>query len=129
MAKELAQVDVLQILKKREPIFHHPELGVDRSDFENMTEINFYEVGASGRCYNREFVIDTLVKRYQDTNYASQDYWEIEDCQCTQIEQNAYLFIYQLTHKERVTRRATIWKFDGEDWKIFYHQGTIVQEE
>jgi hypothetical protein len=25
-----------------------------------------------------------------------------------------------------VTRRATVWERAGEDWRILYHQGTIV---
>ena len=30
-------MNVLEELKKREPIFHHPEFGATRADFENMT--------------------------------------------------------------------------------------------
>jgi hypothetical protein len=33
-------------LQQREPIFHHPELGTTRADYENMTDANFWEVGA-----------------------------------------------------------------------------------
>ncbi|MHC5761500.1 hypothetical protein [Nostoc sp.] len=36
-------------LIQREPIFHRPELGTTRADFEQMTESTFWEVGASGR--------------------------------------------------------------------------------
>jgi hypothetical protein len=56
--------DVLEELKKREPIFHRPEFGTTRRDFENMTDPNFWEVGASGRRYSRQHVIDTLVERH-----------------------------------------------------------------
>ena len=62
-------LDVLAALVKREPIFHHPEFGRTRRDFENMTVEEYWEVGASGRRYNREYVLDELVKRYQDPQY------------------------------------------------------------
>ena len=39
--------DVLEELKRREPIFHRRELGTTRADFENMTMPDFWEVGAS----------------------------------------------------------------------------------
>ena len=45
-----AQVlDVMDELIEREPIFHRPEHGTTRADFERMTESTFWEVGASGR--------------------------------------------------------------------------------
>src|SRR5579883_2763275 len=43
-------------LRNREPIFHRPELGTARVDFERMTVEDFWEVGASGRCYSRNHV-------------------------------------------------------------------------
>jgi len=42
---------VLEELIKREPIFHRPEFGTTRADFENMTSPDFWEIGASGRRY------------------------------------------------------------------------------
>src|SRR5436305_15267338 len=56
---------VLHDLMQREPIFHRPEWGTTRRDFENMTEARFWEVGASGRRYSREYVLDELEKRYE----------------------------------------------------------------
>ncbi|MHB1245422.1 MAG: hypothetical protein ACYCZH_03215 [Sulfuriferula sp.] len=39
-------LDVLKELIQREPIFHRPEFGTTRLDFEKMTEAAFWEVGA-----------------------------------------------------------------------------------
>ena len=38
-------LDVLKELVQREPIFHCPEFGTTRADFESMTELTFWEVG------------------------------------------------------------------------------------
>jgi hypothetical protein len=118
---------VLDQLIAREPIFHRPEFGVARSDFENMTDPGFWEVGASGRCYSREFVIDTLVQRFATPH---EDVWEASRFNCLELAPNTYLLTYRLIQAgKRITRRSTIWRKDADQWKIVYHQGTIVGDE
>jgi hypothetical protein len=121
-----ALLGVLEELVRREPIFHRPELGTTRSDFENMTVADFWEVGASGRRYSRQFVLDTLEKRYQQP---AADVWETSDFQCRRLAQDVYLLTYTLLQDHvRKTRRSTIWQRTPSGWKIVYHQGTIVQD-
>src|SRR5689334_12294129 len=52
-------------LLRREPLFHRPELGTTRPDFERMTAPTFWEVGASGRRYSREYVLGILEDRLE----------------------------------------------------------------
>jgi hypothetical protein len=115
---------VLSELVQREPIFHRPEFGTSRADFENMTEPSFWEVGASGRRYSRDYILDLLEKRYENP---SQDIWEAKDFHCTEIAPDNYLLTYTLLQDDRLTRRSTIWRRDQHNWKIVYHQGTIVE--
>ena len=117
--------DVLQELIAREPIFHRPEFGTRRSEFENMTEPEFWEVGASGRRYSREYVLEILEQRYANP---TPDPWETRDFHCLEIAPENFLLTYTLLQEDRVTRRATLWRRRGSDWKIVYHQGTIVEE-
>ncbi len=56
---------VLAELIAREPIFHHRELVHDRESFERETAPDFWEIGASGRVYDREFVWRTLAERFR----------------------------------------------------------------
>ena len=121
-----ANRDVLNELMKREPLFHRPELGTTRQDFENMTIETFWEVGASGRRYSRKYVMDTLELRHSEP---FEDIWETRDFHCLEIAPNNYLVTYTLIQEERVTRRSTIWRRCGADWKIVYHQGTIVETD
>ena len=46
--------EILAELSSREPIFHRPEYGTTRADFEKMMADDFWEVGASGARYSRE---------------------------------------------------------------------------
>lgn len=119
-------IDVLEDLKKREPIFHHPEFGTNYADYEKMTDVEFWEVGASGKRYSREYVIKTLIERYQNPKY--KDEWETKDFHCLEIASDNFLLTYTLLQGKKITRRSTIWRRSSEGWKILYHQGTIVQE-
>src|SRR5579862_4579026 len=100
--------DILAELSAREPIFHRPEFGTTRADFEKMTVDDFWEVGASGRCYSRAFVLDELEKRHAVPHA---DIWEITNLQCRGLAPDVYLVTYTLLqHGERLTRRSTIWQ-------------------
>jgi hypothetical protein len=118
--------DILAELVAREPIFHHPELGTTRTDFERMTAEDFCEVGASGRRYSRAEVLDILERRHGNPHV---DVLEATDFHCRSLAPGIYLLTYNLVQDlTRRTRRSTIWQHTPGGWKILYHQGTIVQD-
>jgi hypothetical protein len=110
-------------LKRREPLFHREEFGTTRPDFEKMTAPEFWEVGASGRRYSREYVLGILESRLET---AGDDPWEVRDFHCAQIAPDNFLATYTLLQGQRMTRRATIWRRSGAAWQAVYHQGTLV---
>ena len=114
---------VLEELRRREPIFHRPEFGASRADFERMTEPDFWEVGASGRHYSRQYVLDVLDARRDSPE---PDVWETFGFHCRQLATDIYLLTYTLRQEARLTRRATIWRHTPDGWKIVFHQGTEV---
>ena len=122
---------ILQELRSREPIFHRPELGTSRVDFEKMTEEDFWEVGASGRRYSRDHVVEVLEGRHQVASHlALEDTWEALDFACRELGSDTYLLTYTLLQGRRKTRRVSLWRRrSGEDWKIVFHQGTLVEDD
>ena len=123
-AKPLA---VLDELMQREPVFHRLEQCSTRADLERMTDPEFFEVGASGRRYERDYVLDILEKRF---DAAGEDVWECSDFHCLELARNTYLLTYTLLQqKQRKTRRASIWRRNPEGWKVVYHQGTVVEAD
>ncbi len=118
-------LDVLSQLRQREPIFHRPELGTTRADFENMTCVDFWEVGASGQRYGRKHVLDVLEERHTDTGAEG---WETSEFRCQELAPELYLLTYTLRQGERITRRSTIWRRATDGWRIVFHQGTIVAD-
>jgi hypothetical protein len=123
---DLTLLGVLAELKAREPIFHRPEFGTTRADFESMMHADFWEIGASGRRYSREYVLAELEKRYQ---HPHEDVWETSEFHCRELAPKIYLLTYTLIqNKIRKTRRLTIWQHTEVGWKIMFHQGTIVED-
>ena len=117
---------ILAELSRREPLFHRPEFGTSRTDFERMTAEDFWEIGASGRRYSRDFVLDELEKRFSAPH---DDVWQTRDFHCARIANEVYLLTYTLIQNGmRVTRRSTIWRRIDREWKAVFHQGTLVPE-
>jgi hypothetical protein len=115
---------VLEELKRREPVFHRLESGAGRADLEKMTDPEFCEIGASGRRYGREYVLDILERRLENPG---EDVWDTRDFHCLELARDTYLVTYTLLQpKQRVTRRSSIWRRTRQGWKIIYHQGTVA---
>jgi hypothetical protein len=114
---------VLEELRAREPIFHRPEFGNARADLERLMHESYWEVGASGTRYSREFVLETLLTRAPDPAESS---WVVRDFQVREIAADNYLATYTLFQGTRVSRRATLWRRAASGWQILYHQGTLA---
>jgi hypothetical protein len=114
---------VLDELRRREPIFHRPEFGTTRADFERMTASDFWEIGASGQRYSRAHVLDVLEHRVPDP---AEHAWITRDFHCRELAADTYLLTYTLEQGKRVSRRSTIWRRSGGEWLIVFHQGTLV---
>ncbi len=119
---------ILEELTALEPIFHHPDKqGKTEQDILAQMSDEFWEVGASGNIYTKEDVVETLVERYSDPHY--QDIWAASNFEIIEIAPNNYLLTYLLIQNNtRHTRRATIWRKVNEQWKILYHQGTVIEK-
>lgn len=117
---------VLEEIRAREPIFHRPELGTTRVAFEAQIMEDYWEVGASGRRYSRDFVLDTLEARWAVPH---EDPWEASEFRLREVGQETYAVTYTLRQQTRVTRRLTIWRKVAGAWKALCHQGTLVSGE
>ena len=115
---------VLEELRQREPIFHHPEFGTTRADYARMTAEDFREIGASGQRYSREYVFDVLEARRAGP--VDESDWKAGDFHVSELAPGTYLLTYTLQQGVRLTRRSTIWRRTDGEWKIVFHQGTVV---
>ncbi|MFI1919102.1 DUF4440 domain-containing protein [Nocardia sp. NPDC020380] len=120
----------LDELIQREPIFHRPELGTTRADFDRLTAPDYWETGASGRRYSREYIWSILEQRYA-TNPPQwpEKGWAASEFHLRELAPDTYLLTYTLRQPDRLTRRVTAWQRREQVWTALYHQGTVVTPE
>jgi hypothetical protein len=115
---------IMEDLLRHESIFAQPAPGTTKADYERMTSPDFWEIGASGKRYSRAEVLDALEKR---PGAPDADVWKASDIHCRRLACDLYLLTYTLLQNEdRLTRRASIWQRMDKEWKIVFHQGTLV---
>ncbi len=122
---------VLEALIAREPLFHHRHLVADRADFDREAAPEFWEVGASGRRYSREFVWSAVAERLATLDadpYVSEGWQVIESC-VAELAPDTYLVHYALLGQGRRTRRTTLWQGSVDSgWTARFHQGTVAPD-
>jgi hypothetical protein len=115
---------IFEDLLRREPIFHTEAFGSTVEDFAAIMAPDYWEVGASGRRYSREFILEWLSA--SPPVRADSAGWEASEHGLRALSPDTYLLTYTLRQRGRLTLRATIWHRSPEGWQILYHQGTIV---
>ncbi|MFT4049642.1 MAG: hypothetical protein QM648_07360 [Solirubrobacterales bacterium] len=116
-------------IREREPVFHRLPPNTTRDDLEPRLVGDFFEIGASGRIYSRERVIETVVDRYA----RGEDELEhtITEFEVRELSEHVFLATYLLAQPDgpvlRTTRRATLWTNELGRWQVVYHQGTIAE--
>src|SRR5665213_1016676 len=118
-------LSILNELAPQEPIFHRAEFASSLSDFDRLMVADFWEFGASGRRYGRDFILQKLAD--VPPIDAAEAGWETSDFHCRRLAAATYLLTYTLDQGDgRRTRRGTIWRSTPEGWQIVYHQGTLI---
>jgi hypothetical protein len=119
--------EVLAELRKKEPIFHTAAFGMTAAERERIVAPEYWEVGASGRRYSREFILRGLAERVPVD--AAEAGWVCSEFGLRQMGAGTYLLTYTLDQAGRITRRATVWQRTAQGWRILFHQGTVVTGE
>ena len=55
--------------------------------------------------------------------------WETSEFRLREISPGTYLLTYTLLLDDRLTPRTTLWQRRDGNWKILFHQGTVVAEQ
>jgi hypothetical protein len=113
-------------LREREPLFHRREHGASRADFEAMTVADYWEVGASGRIYDRQMCLNELERRFADPTYDPLAGLEVNDFAVREAGDGVWLATYRLRQGERDTRRLSVWRQTRAGWVVVFHQGTVI---
>lgn len=124
MEESLDPDRVREELRALEPIFHRSPPDSGRAVFERMTSPDFFEVGASGRVYARDFVLDIVAQRYRAGNVETD--LKVRSFEVHRLSRESWIATYELDQGGRLSRRATVWSRIGLVWRAHYHQGTLI---
>ena len=117
--------NIFETLQRLEPVFHAACPQATVADFERLVAADFWEVGASGRIYDRQFALDTLKNR---PAMPSAEMWQTSDYALKVLSEHTFMLTYTLRQPWRTTRRMTIWQQQDTQWQALYHQGTTVTD-
>lgn len=144
-------------LQQLETELHHPGTRCSRERLEALLHLDFHEVGRSGRPYDRDTVIDVLVRQTQAPQVVSDGF------RVQRLADDLALLTYRSAHVEfappgdgalpdgggapaggsigwagatreeprpvqvRHALRSSLWCRGPDGWQMLYHQGTAVE--
>ena len=101
-----ALTPILHEHRPHEPIFHTPAVGLEPADFERRTAPDYWEVGASGRRYSRDFILQTLAD--SPPVNATTARWRASGHALRALGPDTFLLTYSLRQQDRLTRRMPV---------------------
>jgi hypothetical protein len=97
----------------------HPDRERDRTALIPLFTAEFKEFCISGRIFNRQQVIDALLKSEPRPATIANYYVD-------QLAENVALATYRATTALVISHRSSLWIFRDNRWQLFFHQGTIA---
>ena len=117
--------DLLQRLKQYEIDLHRSDLRKNHQQLCALLHHDFLEIGRSGQIYDRNAIILALA------NEAPYQVWS-QDYELKIISVDVALLTYHAAKLrtdgllENCSVRSSLWKFEKEQWKMIFHQGTAL---
>ena len=118
-------MDTKVLLIELEISLHSPIVRKSRRRLETLLSNECLEIGASGKIYGKNEIIDALLEE-KETNEIQATDFEFRELS-PGIAQLIYKSKNKLNdEKIRYTIRSSIWKLEGSQWRMVFHQGTAL---
>ena len=102
-----------------EKSLHDPAVRADSQSVSSLLSTDFFEFGASGRVWSREAILAELATE-DPAQITSRDYT------CQPLSPDVTLLTYISETPTRRVLRSSLWRLEGDTWRIVFHQGTPV---
>ena len=99
-----------------------PEVRGSAEALDGLLDESFTEIGASGRSWTREQLVDVILSAGPVELLA-------EDFQGTELAPGMVLLAWKSTRGGKSSRRSSLWRHRDGVWRILFHQGTPVPPE
>lgn len=96
-----------------------PEVRASRQQLEDLLAHDFAEVGASGRHWSREKLIEELLVEPQLDDIA------VADPVARRVGSDVIQVSYVTVSGSRSVIRTSWWRATDATWRCFFHQGTV----
>jgi len=103
--------------RKLEETLLEPDVRQSPARASALLSDDFFEIGCSGRTYDKEAILQSL-----SSEHPSQTKYTIDDFSVVRLGDNLVQARYRVV--ETKTLRSSLWRNDGDGWKIIFHQGT-----
>jgi hypothetical protein len=113
-----------QHLQKLEELLLQPATRRDAEQVAGLLSDDFVEIGSSGSAYTKAEIIAALARETPVR-------WTMDQFEARSLADGVVLATYRATrHGDRTVSslRSSIWKLDGERWRMVFHQGTVAKE-
>ncbi len=114
-----------ETIKRLEKSLQLPDFRKNPAELNKLIADEFIEIGKSGKVWNKSGIIEVLI------NESSTEI-TMTDFALSALSENLVLVIYtagQITKDgspEVKSMRSSIWKLFNNEWKIIFHQGTLL---
>lgn len=118
---------LLSILSALECELHAPSVRNNQLRLTELLDPDFLEHGRSGATYTRAEILKHLASDSEPTRIHAQEF-KIQELAPTVV-----LLTYRSAHVspsgalERPSNRSSIWRLDGANWRMVFHQGTPTE--
>ena len=113
------------LLRARELLLLQSEVRRDPDAVARLLCAEFFEIGASGRTYDREQVIAALANSPLQT-------YSMHDFACRCLDDDLALVSYRASRLDAdageavVSVRSSLWRRCEDGWRMCFHQGTRI---
>jgi len=119
-------MEILEKLIKLETKLHSHSVRGSKEKLELLLADDYIEIGVSGKLYDKKETIIMLTTSEPHEIKATDFYLSELSAEMMQL-------IYRTEHRKnsqviRNTIRSSLWKNNGINWRIIFHQGTIEKQ-
>jgi hypothetical protein len=112
-------------LRRLEERLLDPSVRRNRADVEALLAEEFREIGASGKEYDRKAIVEAML------NETSAEV-ELHDFCATPVAEDVVLVTFRTVKRTlgvpTGARRSSLWLRRGGRWRMYFHQGTKIED-
>jgi hypothetical protein len=102
-----------------ERLLHDPAVRGDSEAVAGLLSTEFFEFGASGRVWSREMILEELAREPGGAILSG-------EFVCKELAAEVVLLTYVSETPTRRVLRSSLWRLEGESWRMVFHQGTPI---